>query len=776
MKNFITSLLFIFIGSFCYAQFSFEGSPNHGVVSNFAYHHTDENTFYASIQNKLLKTTDNGETWSVIYSSPEFTEIIKTRVLGENQMVFQENYGYSVLNNLVIMNLSDNSIAGRIHIPTEFGSVELTDFDVMASDPDVAFLNLSGTSSKGYGVYTTDGGETWTTVYVNEDYPDKIGITSLAVSSQNPEKLVITRESGNIGNNFEGAGLWISEDAGETWVEHLENILLRKVAFNPEDDTEILAGTALRWNVTWQDQAVYRTTNNGEDWTEIDVEWDEGWGSGSLNYITGICFNPHQPGQIVILGDNEIVSTTDNGETWHNTTYPGGPSVNVESYFHATSVTFDPFNPDNLLIDNGYYPLKSEDGGITTERFLNPFYPVTGDVSLYHDEDQTDFYHGVQYGYVHRNLNTGEETDLGTYPLDIRFQFGAPIVRLKTDKTIPGRVFIYTTASSGIHLKVSDDYGENQEQIYQTSQYRYYDLTIDPENRSVIWLNLEDAFLASTLLRIDFSDIDDILTETISIPSGKLYAIEIDTENTDRVYAAVDNQLYLSEDAGETWTDITGELASELDPEDYILKIKKNPLDPEQFTLATSKGIFTSYDRGETWQELLEGDIFFVEHSDKENGHLVALAYAETGKLNFDIFYSEDMGEAWEKIDNEELHQAETNNSADAIFSEEAMRIYTGTVSLGPVSYFIDLGSLTADPIAASGKNFRIYPNPADDTVHFTGKTIPKKLSLFSVTGRQLRTVENSDSFSLADFSSGIYFIEIISEAGAREVHKIIKK
>lgn len=775
MKTFTTVLFSLIISACCYAQFSFEGSDNHGVVSNFAYHHVEQNWLYASIQNKLLKSRDNGDTWKVIYSAEPNSEIRNTKVLNENKMVFQEYFGYSANNNIVVMDLTDNSVEKRIHPPTEFGSVELSAFDIMSSNTDVVFINLSGTSSKGYGVYTNDAGATWSTVYVNEDQPDRIGITDLAISNTNPEKLVITRESGNVGNNFEGAGLWISEDAGETWEEHLENILLRKVAFNPHNDNEIMAGTALRWNVTWQDQAVYRTKNNGEVWNEIDVEWDEGWGGGSLNYITAISFNPHEEGQIIILGDNEIVSTTDDGLNWINTTYPGGPSANVESYFHATGVTFNPFNNSELFIDNAYYPLKSLDGGISIERYFNPFYAVTGDISIYHDANQTDLYHGVQYGYIHKNMETGEENELGIYPLDVKFQFGAPIVRLKTDKSIPGRVFIYTTASSGIHLKVSDDYGQNQEQIYQTNQYRYFSLTIDPLNRSIIWLNLEDAFGATTLLHIDFSDMSDILTQQISIPEGKLYALETAPDDSSIVFAAIDNKVFISEDKGETWNDVSGNLTNELTANDYILQIKNNPIVEEQYTIATNKGIFTT-SNFENWEKLLDKDTFFVEHSTIEEGQIVALAYTETGKLNFDILYSENMGETWELIENDDLNLAETNNSADVIFTEEEIQLYIGTISLGLVGYNIDLSSLSVGSDSSLENIFTIYPNPTQREINLSGNTIPKQITILSPTGSPVAYFENTRHFSLENLGAGIYFIRIQTETGEKEIHKIIKQ
>ncbi len=777
MKRLIVLLLLV--GGFAaQAQLEFEGSERHGILSNFAYDHTVQDKIYASTANKLMVSTDNGDNWSVIYSSPTFSEVTNLKVINEGELVFQEHYGNSLNNSIVVLNLSDHNVSKRIEIPSIYGVAEIDAFDIMASNSDVVFLHLNVSSTKGYGMYTNNAGQTWHTVYNSENYTDNIKITSLAISDSNPNKLVITRGIGNIVNNYEGGGVWISENAGNTWTTHLENTLLRRVAINPTDDNEILVGTALRWNVPAQPQAVFRTKDNGQQWDGIDVEWDEGWGGGSLNYITGIYFNPHQSGNIVILGDNEIVSTIDDGDTWRNTTYPGGPEVNVESYFHAKQTSFDPFRPGTQLLSNSYYPLKTEDGGLTTERFYNPFYPVTGDVSVFTHDLTTQVYHGVQHGYVFQDIETGEEVDIDVYSLDTRFQFGPPLVRLQADKEIEGRVLIYTTASFGIHLKVSNDYGQTKELLYQNTMYRYSSMRIDPADRQVVWLNLEDVNSTPTLMRIDFNDMANIQREIITLPGqGKLYSIEIDPADSSHIYLGLGNKVYFSEDSGGSWEEITNELDQVLGSQDYVLSVKRNALDSEQLTIATNKGVFTTYDKGTNWEELYTADVLYIEHSSVVDGHLVALAYTAPGEQTFYIAYSADNGETWEEISNEELNYAEANNMADAVFSEETIKLYIGTTSLGLIGYEIDLSSLSTGNISVSKNDFKVYPNPSSDivTISSTNNEAPLLLRVYSLTGSKLLEIENTGTLSVSNLQHGIYFIEIIGHNGEKETHRLIK-
>lgn len=730
-----TILLLLLSSFFLQAQMQYEGSNRYGRLSNFAYDHKVEGKIYASIHNKLFESTDNGDSWSVIYSSLAGSKIIKLRVLNENELVFLEFFGTSLLNCISVLNLQDNSIK-RIEMPSVHGSAEIDCFDVFSDDSDIVFLNLFKGFTKGYGMYTNNAGQTWKTVYTAEEYVDKIPIVGLSISQNNPDKLVIVRGIGNTVNDFEGGGVWVSEDGGDTWGnKYLENIILKVVAFNPLNDEEIIAGTGLRWNVPHQEQAVYRTTDNGATWSTIDTEWDEG--GGALKYITGINFNPHTSGNIVILGDNEIVSTTDNGVTWTNTTYLG--IGNVQGYFHASSVTFDPFVEGKLLINNSYYPLQSDDGGITTERFVNSFYAVGGDVSIYGDANEIHLYHAVQYGYVNTDYITKDEKDIDVVPLNVSFLTGYPSIRLQVDKSTPGRVFTYYSGTEAngspvYRLELSEDYGETKTILYSNKMYSYANMRIDPYN-DVVWLSVVDRQYRSNLVKVDFTDIDNIDVNNVPIPksSKRLFSIELDPNNSSNIIIALDNELYLSRDAGSTWDEITNELSSVLTSQDYVLSIKSNPLRAGQYTLATNKGVFTTLNSGNSWVRLNEDNVLYVEHSTAVNGHLIGIAYTSQ-VLNFDIIYSTDNGKTWKKIENKELNYAQTNNSADALFSEDAMQIFTGTHSLGTISYKIELEDITNNssvtlsvvdgikPIEGANVNFGggEYITDADGTVSIT--------------------------------------------------------
>ena len=70
-----------------------------------------------------------------------------------------------------------------------------------------------------------------------------------------------------------------------------------------------------------------------------------------------------------------------------------------------------------------------------------------------------------------------------------------------------------------------------------------------------------------------------------------------------------------------------------------------------------------------------------------------------------------------------------------------------------------------------------IYPNPATDFVHVTGKGITE-VKVFDLTGRLVRQVlGESDELeiNMKDCESGVYMVQVINKDNS-SVHRIVKK
>lgn len=70
---------------------------------------------------------------------------------------------------------------------------------------------------------------------------------------------------------------------------------------------------------------------------------------------------------------------------------------------------------------------------------------------------------------------------------------------------------------------------------------------------------------------------------------------------------------------------------------------------------------------------------------------------------------------------------------------------------------------------------FTVSPNPFIDQINISGETIPRHVTIFSITGNSLIHIENSDIIDTSRLSNGVYFLSITDMNGDIETHKLIK-
>ncbi len=144
----------------------------------------------------------------------------------------------------------------------------------------------------------------------------------------------------------EDGGVWISHDAGRTWKESpgLRGQSVRAFIQSPSDPQILFAGTL---------QGVFRSTDAGATWTQISPIGDR-----EIHEIESLAVDPLNP-QIVYAGTWHLPWKTDNGGlTWHH--IDRGLIVDSDVF----SMIVDPQRPRTVYLSacSGIY--KSYDGGL----------------------------------------------------------------------------------------------------------------------------------------------------------------------------------------------------------------------------------------------------------------------------------------------------------------------------------------------------------------------------------------------------------------------------
>src|SRR5690606_31691100 len=143
-------------------------------------------------------------------------------------------------NTLVMIDLDTREIIREMEIPHPSASKYIDAYSIYPRDTDVVLMNaVIDFGNEGITYYTTDGGSNWEEVYI-KSAQDGVAVSSVAVSPDDPQKLVITR---GFGAGSVNGGLLVSWDAGATWEEKLVENNLMHIAFNLYNNQVLYTGT-----------------------------------------------------------------------------------------------------------------------------------------------------------------------------------------------------------------------------------------------------------------------------------------------------------------------------------------------------------------------------------------------------------------------------------------------------------------------------------------------------------------------------------------------------
>jgi photosystem II stability/assembly factor-like uncharacterized protein len=581
-----------------------------------------ENTLRGNVSegNGMWKSTDGGKRWSFlgledtrhitkIIIHPKQNDIVYCTATGhlfgsnEERGVFKTNDGGKTWKKILFIN-------------DEVGAIDMV---IDPTNPDILFASTwrvkrtpYSMESGGYGSgiwKSTDGGDTWKSISKNKGLPkDTLGNIGIAISPSNTEKLYAIIES-------KTGGLFMSQDAGETWIKQNDDSKIRqrgwyfnKVFVDPKNENLVYV-----CNVE-----LHKSTDGGKTFQTVYTPHGD---------HHNLWIDPEDGQRMIVADDGGAQISFDGGQHW--STYNNQPTA---QFYRVTTDNHFPYRVLGCQQDNSSVRMMSRTyhGSIGNQDWSSSAGFESGHIVA--DPTNDDIVYGGNYGgYLSRlNHKTGENRTISVYPvspigegadsLKYRFQWNFPIFFSPHN---PKRLY-----AAGNHLFVTENEGQSWTAISpdlttndkskqkpsggtitkDNTSVEYY-CTIfaaaeSPVQKDVIWCGSDDGLIHVTrdggknwnnvtpIKMPEWMMINCI--EPSPFDAGTCYIVgtryKLDDENP---------YIYKTTNYGQTWKKITTGIAET----HFTRCLRADPNANGTLYAGTEHGMYVSFDDGEHWNE-----------------------------------------------------------------------------------------------------------------------------------------------------------------------------
>lgn len=464
---------------------------------------------------------------------------------------------------------------------------------------------------EGSGLFkSTDGGESWTEITKNPGMPKGlIGKIGVNVSPVNSDRVFAIVE------NAKGGGLFLSDDAGDTWKRVSSDRNLRQRAWYY---SKVITDPANEDVVYVLNVGFWKSTDAGKTFSRIRTE------HGDHHDLWIAANNPKR----MIIGDDGGGQVSFNGgESWSTM----NNTATAQIYQVTTDNQF-PYMIYGAQQDNSTFTIysRTNSSGIG-ER---DWWPVAGGESGYiaPDPENPDVTYGGSYGgYLNKydaSLDLSKRIDVwpdnpmgsGAKDLKYRFQWTFPIIISPHNPDV-----LYATSQ---HVHRSTDEGMSWEQISpdltrnDTTKQDESGGPITKDDTSVEYYNTIFTFAESPIEPgVLWTGSDDGLIH-ISRDNGKTWKdvtpkgmgetmisiLDASHHNAGTAYFAAtkykfgdfEPQIYKTTNYGQSWKKITNGIPAM----DFTRVVREDPNKAGLLYAGTETGLYVSFDTGEHWQPL----------------------------------------------------------------------------------------------------------------------------------------------------------------------------
>ncbi|MDA8020924.1 MAG: glycosyl hydrolase [Thermoanaerobaculia bacterium] len=523
---------------------------------------------------------------------------------------------------------TDNAGTTWIPVFDGEGSYSIGDVTLDPNNPNVVWVgtgenNAQRSVSFGDGVYKSlDGGQSWTNVGLEES-----GHIGNIVIDPRDSNVVYVAAQGPLWNAGGDRGLYKTTDGGETWerILHIsDDTGVAEVHLDPRDPDTIYATSWQRRRHVWTllnggpESAFHKSTDGGATWRQIDNGLP-GVDRGRM----GLCISPVEPDVIygildAVRDEGGTFRSTDRGESWEKR------SSYTASGDYWGELFCDPHDLDTVYSVNVLLWV-TKDGGKSFDSVPGKHRHVD-DHALWIDPDDPD------YLLVGCDGGVYESFDRGAHWL---FKENLPITQFYRVSVDTSEPFYYVYGGTqdnntlGGPSRTLGSAGITNEDWFITVGGDGYETRVDPTDPNIVYSQWQ----YGGLVRYDRLSKEVVDIQPQEEPGEPAHRwnwdspLIISPHSHTRLYYA-SQRLFRSDDRGDNWTAISGDLSRQLDRDqleimgrlwemdavhknkstsDYgnIVSLDESPLVEGLLYVGTDDGLIqVTEDGGQNWRQV----------------------------------------------------------------------------------------------------------------------------------------------------------------------------